>query len=76
MYPRAIPDHQQLARNLVHEVFQEAHRIFSLEGSFPLDHVELAFEGYVAHHRKMIAAETFMEDGRLSYRGISANYCW
>jgi hypothetical protein len=76
MYRRAIPDHQHLERNLAHEVHQEAHRTFSLEGSFLLDHVELAFEGYAAHHRKMIVAETFMEDGRLSYRGISANYHW
>jgi hypothetical protein len=36
MYRRAVPDNEQLARDLVHEVFEEAHYVFSLEGSILL----------------------------------------
>src|SRR5215208_3015133 len=74
MYRRAIPDHQHLARDLAHEVLEEAHRVLSLEGSLLLDHVELTFEGYPAHRRKVISREIFFEDGRLSHRGVSAHY--
>src|SRR5215204_5934832 len=74
MYRRAVPDHQHLARDLAHEVLEEAYRVLSLEGSLLLDHVELTFEGYPAHRRKVISREIFFEDGRLSHRGVSAHY--
>src|ERR687897_1217194 len=74
MYRRAIPDHQHLARNLAHEVLEEAYRVLSLEGSVLLHHVELAFERDAAHRRKVISREILLENGRLPHRGVSANH--
>jgi hypothetical protein len=39
-----------------------------------LCHVELAFEGDGAHRRKVISAEILPQNGRLPYRGVSANH--
>src|SRR5215210_6035942 len=74
MNRRTIPDHQQLAWNLVHEVLQEAYRVLSLEGSLLKGHVELALERDGAHRREVISCELLLENGRLSHRGVSANH--
>jgi hypothetical protein len=71
---RAVPYDEQLARDLAHEVLEEAYYVLSLEGSLLLDHVELAFERDAAHRREMIAAEMFTQYGRLSYRGVRAHH--
>src|SRR5215211_6039982 len=63
---RAVPNHHQLAGDLVHEVLEETHYVFSLEGALLLQHVELALKSYATHHREVIAGEILMEDGCLS----------
>jgi hypothetical protein len=45
---RSVPYEEQLARNLAHQVLEEAHYIFSLEGALLLYHVELAFSRVMA----------------------------
>src|SRR5918994_4691157 len=74
MYRRAVPDHEQLAGDLAHQVFEEAHHVFSLKRPLLKGHVELAFEGDGAHRRKVISGEVLLEDGRLSHRSVSANH--
>src|SRR5215216_28720 len=71
---RAIPDHQQLARNLAHELLQKTYRILSLEGALLLGHEKLAIEGYGAHRRKVISCEVLLENGCPPHRGVSANH--
>src|SRR5918995_1816885 len=71
---RAVPDNEQLAGDLVHEVLEKAHYVFSLEGPILLQHVELALKSYATHHREVITAEMLMEDGRLSHRSVGANH--
>jgi hypothetical protein len=46
---RALPYDEQLARDLAHEMLQEAHHIFSFEGTFLLYHVELALQRDATH---------------------------
>src|SRR5215211_2823305 len=74
MYRRALPDHEQLAGNLAHQVLEEAHHVLSLKRPLLKGHVELAFEGDGAHRRKVISREVLLEDGRLSHRSIGANH--
>jgi hypothetical protein len=45
---RAVLDEEQLARDLAQKVLQEAHHIFSFEGTFLLFHVELAISRVMA----------------------------
>src|SRR5829696_5184493 len=71
---RAVPYDEQLAGDLAHQVLEEAHHVFSLKRPLLKGHVELAFEGDRAHRRKVIAGEVLLEDGRLSYRSVSANH--
>src|SRR5215204_1302433 len=71
---RAVPDHEQLAFYLAHQVLEEAHHVFSLKRPLLKGHVELAIEGDGAHRRKVISAEVLLEDGRLSHRSVSANH--
>jgi hypothetical protein len=58
----------------MHEVLEKAHYIFSVEGTLLLYHVELALKSYATHRRKVISREVLLEDGRLSYRSVSAHY--
>jgi hypothetical protein len=52
MYRRAVPYEEQLARDVAHQVLQEAHRVLSLEGVFLLDHVESSIERDGTHRLK------------------------
>ena len=68
----AIPDHQELARNVIQQVLQKTHYIWPLEGMI-LDHqVKLACRGNRADRREVIPGQPLTQDGRLAYRGISA----
>src|SRR5215208_7047503 len=71
---RTIPYDEQLSRDLAHEMLQEAHHIFSFEGTLLLQHVELAIERDATHRRKVISREVLLEDGCLSHRSIGANH--
>src|SRR5215210_3404448 len=57
---RAVPYDEQLSGDLAHEMLQEAHRIFSFEGTLLLHHVELAIERYATHRRKAISREVLL----------------
>src|SRR5215217_4556639 len=73
---RAVPDHQQLARDLAQGVPQEAHHVRTLECSLLLHHQELTFQGDAAHHREVLTRELFVEDRSLAYDGsVGAHHC-
>src|SRR5215210_2822293 len=71
---RAVPNHHQLAGDLVPEVLEETHYVFSLEGPILLQHVELALKSYATHRREVSAGEMLMENGCLSHRSVGANH--
>src|SRR5215208_4368497 len=73
MYRRAVPDDEQLARNLAQQMPQEADHVRTLEGALLLHHQELALQSDGADHRQMIARKVLMQDGRLTHRGIGAH---
>src|SRR5215207_2293479 len=70
VYRRAIPDHQELARNPAQKLLEESHHLRPFYEPILLVHVELALQAHGADHRKMVVAEGFLEPGRLTYWGI------
>ncbi len=70
---RAIPDHQQLARDLTQQQAQQAHHLLSIVGMILRLHEEFAIGTDRADGREMIAGQLHPQDGRLPTRGVGAH---
>jgi len=70
---RAIPEDQELAREMPEQMPQEDDHLLSMEGCLP-DHVEeLALDGDGTDGREMIIGKRDVQDGRRSARSIGSH---
>lgn len=66
----AIPEHQELARDVTEQMLQKADDIRALVGVLPHVHQQPAVRGDAADDRQVITAQRRAEDGRLPARGV------
>ena len=71
---RAIPDDQQLARDMALQVIQEADHLGARDRRLVDLEVQPALEPDRPDHRTMIAAERVMQDRRLAPRRVAAHH--
>src|SRR5919106_4754084 len=68
-----IPEHQQLASNVTHQVLQEPHYLCSAVGSLLHHQVQLAFRSNAAHGRKVLSAQGGTDNGSLTQGSVGAH---
>ena len=71
---RAVPHHQQLARDVAQQVLEEAHHIWAAEGVVAHLEQDAAGRGQPADQGEVIAGEGHVQNGHLPTWGIGADH--
>jgi hypothetical protein len=71
---RAIPGHQQLARDLPQQVLEEAHHVGAAQGMVAHLQQDAASGRHAADQRQVIARQRHVQHGRLPVWGIGAHH--
>ena len=71
---RAIPDHQQLARDVPQQVPEEAHHVGAAQGVVAHLDQNATSRGHAADQRQVIAGEGHTQDGHLPPWSIGADH--
>ena len=70
---RAVPDHQQLARDLSKQVLKEAHHVGAAQGVVADLEQDAAGRGQPADQGQVITGEGHVQDGHLPAWGVGAD---
>ena len=71
---RAIPHHQQLARDVSQQVLEEKHHVGATQGMLAHLEQDAAGRGHPADQGQVIAREGYVQDGHLPAWGVGADH--